>query len=50
MKDAEEIVEECIESEFREQESIQTDKEEEKDVGSDILDDTTLDQCGASNV
>ena len=50
MKDAEEIVEECIESEFREQEPIQTDKEEEKDVGSDILDDTTLDQCGASNV
>lgn len=50
MKDAEEIVEECIESEFREREPIQTDNEEEKVVGSDILDNTTLDQCGASNV
>jgi hypothetical protein len=32
MKDAEEIVEECIESEFSEQGPIQTDKEEEKDL------------------
>jgi hypothetical protein len=50
MKDAEEIVEECIESEFSEQEPIQIDREEEKDVESGILADTTLDQCGASNV
>ena len=50
MKDAEEIVEECTESEISEQEPIQTDKEEEKDVESGILDDTTLDQCGGSNV
>ena len=50
IKDAEEIVKECIESEFSEQEPIQTDKEEENDVESGILDDTTLDQCGASNV
>ena len=34
MKDAEEIVEECIASEFSEQKPIQTDKEEEKDVES----------------
>lgn len=47
---AAEIVEECIESEFSEQEPIQTDKKEEKDMESGILDDTTLDQCGASNV
>ena len=50
MKDAEEIVEECVESEFSEEEPIQTDKEEGKDVESGNLDDTTLDQCGASNV
>jgi hypothetical protein len=49
MKDADEIVEECVESEFSDQEPIQTDKEE-KDVESGILDDTTLDQYGASNV
>ena len=49
MKDAEEIVEECVESEFSDQEPMQTDKEE-KDVKSDILDDTTLDRYGASNV
>ena len=49
MRDAEEIVEECVESEFSDQEPIQTDKEE-KDVESGILDDTTLDQHGASNV
>jgi hypothetical protein len=43
MKDTEEIVEECVESEFSDQEPIQTDKEE-IDVESGILDDTTLDQ------
>jgi hypothetical protein len=35
MKDAEEIVEECVESEFSDQEPIQTEKEE-KDVESGI--------------
>lgn len=49
IKHAEEIVEECVESEFSDQEPIQTDKEE-KDVESGILDDTTLDQHGASSV
>jgi hypothetical protein len=43
IKDAEEIVKECVESEFSDQEPIQTDKEE-KDVESGILDDTTSDQ------
>jgi len=42
VKDAEETVEECVESEVSDQ--------EEKDVESGILDDTTLDQWGASNV
>src|SRR5205085_2444377 len=41
-KDAEEIVEECVESEFSDQ--------EEKDVESGMLDNTTLGQCGPSNV
>lgn len=50
MMGAEEIVEECIESELSEQGPIQTDKKEEEDMESSILDDTTLDQCGASNV
>jgi hypothetical protein len=40
MKDAEEIVEECVESEFSDQ--------EEKDVESGRLNDTTLDQWGDS--
>ena len=43
MKDMQEIVEECIEPDFSEQEPIQTDKEEEKDVESGILGDTILD-------
>lgn len=45
-----EIAEECIESEFSEQDPIQFDKEEEKDVDSNILDDITLDRFGALNV
>jgi len=50
MKDSEEIVEEYVESEFSEQEFIQSDKNEEKDMESSISDDSTLDQCGTSNV
>jgi hypothetical protein len=42
MKDAEEIVEEYVKSEFSDQEPIQTDKEE-KDVKSGILNNITLD-------